>query len=819
MKKEQFTVTGMSCAACSARVEKAVSQVDGVSSCAVNLLTNSMTVDGNATPDSIISAVEKAGYGASIKGQEIKKSPDEDNAFKVLRGRLISSLVFLAILMYISMGHNMWGWPLPRFFAENYIANGLIQLMLTIAVMIINKHFFVSGVKSIINKSPNMDTLVALGSGAGFVYSLYVLFAMTSAPMHSQHYLHDLYFESSAMILALITVGKMLEARSKGKTTNAIKGLMALSSPTATVIRNGEEIIISTDEIIKGDIFIVKTGESIPADGIIIEGNCTVNESALTGESIPKDKTTGDTVSTATVNQSGYIKCEARKVGEETLLSQIIKMVSDASATKAPVAKAADKVSGVFVPIVIGIAIITLIVWLLANKTVGFALSRAISVLVISCPCALGLATPVAIMVGSGLGAKNGILFKTAIALETTGKVKTVALDKTGTITAGTPKVTDVIPYEGVSKSELIALAYSIEKMSSHPLATAIVEFACNAEELGITDFKEHSGHGLSAILNDTEIRGGNEKFVTEISPLPDSAKATAEGLAQKGKTPLFFVKQGQFMGIIAVADTIKPDSPKAIKELQNMGIDVVMITGDNERTANAIMEQTGVDRVIAQVLPDEKANVISQLKANGRVVMVGDGINDAPALTLADIGIAVGRGTDIAIDAADIVLMKDSLLDVTAAIRLSRATLRNIYENLFWAFIYNVIGIPIAAGVLIPVLEIKLNPMFAAAAMGFSSFFVVTNALRLNFAKIYSTKRDRKIKKENKAMEKILKVNGMMCMHCEAHVKKALEEIDGVIEATASHEAGTVIVKLSKDIPTDILEKAIIEEGYTIGD
>lgn len=822
MKKEQFTVTGMTCAACSARVEKAVSQIDGVNVCQVNLLTNSMTVEGNASNESIISAVEKAGYGANVKGQNTKRTPDEDKEFKALRGRLISSLVFLAILMYISMGHGMWGWPLPSFLDGNYIANGMIQLLLTIIVMVINKHFFVNGIKGIINKSPNMDTLVALGSGAGFVYSLYVLFAMTSAQMRGDniaHYLHDLYFEGSAMILALITVGKMLEARSKGKTTNAIKGLMELSSPTATVVRDGKEIVIPTEEIQKGDIFIVKTGESIPADGIITEGSCTVNESALTGESIPKDKSIGDTVSTATVNLSGYIKCEAQKVGEDTLLSQIIKMVSDASATKAPVAKAADKVSGVFVPIVIGIAIITLIIWLLAGETVGFALARAISVLVISCPCALGLATPVAIMVGSGLGAKNGILYKTAIALETTGKVSTVALDKTGTITAGTPEVTDFIPCEDIAESELLSLAYSLEKMSSHPLAMAVVNFATNVSELEITDFKEVSGHGLSAKSNGTEIRGGNAKFVSEIATLPDSVNATAESLAQHGKTPLFFVKEGQFMGIIAVADTIKPDSPKAIKELQNMGIRVIMLTGDNKRTANSIMEQTGINGVFAEVLPDEKANIIKELKGTGAVAMVGDGINDAPALTLADIGIAVGRGTDIAIESADIVLMKDTLLDVCAAIRLSRSTLRNIYENLFWAFIYNVIGIPIAAGVLIPFFGIKLNPMFAAAAMSLSSFFVVTNALRLNFAKIYSAKKDRKIKKETKTMEKVIKVDGMMCMHCEAHVKKALEEIDGVIEAYASHENGTATVKLSNDVPYEILKKAIEEQGYTVTD
>ncbi len=817
--KESFSVTGMTCAACSARVEKAVSQIDGVTSCNVNLLTNSMVVEGNITTTEIISAVTKAGYGASVMGEKPKKTTTPDSAFKTLKARLISSLVFLVILMYLSMGHVMWGWPIPRPLENNFLAIGLIQLLLTIAVMVINKQFFISGVKGVLNKSPNMDTLVALGAGAGFVYSLWVLFAMTDAQLkglNTMHYLHDLYFEGSAMILALITLGKMLEAHSKGKTTNAIKGLMELSPDTATVIRNGKEIPIPSSEIVVGDIFIVKAGEGIPADGIILEGHCAVNESALTGESIPKDKTVGDTVSTATINQWGYIKCEAKKVGEDTLLSQIIKMVSDASATKAPVAKAADKISGVFVPIVIAIAILTLIVWLIADETVGFALARAISVLVISCPCALGLATPVAIMVGSGVGAKNGILFKTAIALEATGKVTTVALDKTGTITAGTPKVTDVIPYEDITETELKSLAYSLEIRSSHPLSNAIVEYAENTQELDITDFKEHSGHGLFATTDGMEIRVGNESFISELLPLSDTVKATATKLAQEGKTPLFFAKEGQFMGIIAVADTLKPDSAQAIKELQDMGIEVVMVTGDNENTANAIKSQIGVDRVISQVLPDEKAKVITELKASGSVAMVGDGINDAPALTTADIGIAIGNGTDIAIDAADIVLMKDSLSDVCAAIRLSRRTLRNIYENLFWAFIYNVIGIPIAAGVLIPVTGLSLNPMIAAAAMSLSSFFVVTNALRLNFAKIYLSKKDNK---ENKTMEKTLKVSGMMCPHCEAHVKKALEALDGVTEATASHDAGIVTVKLSKDVPEDLLKNTITEQGYTVCD
>ncbi len=822
--KDQFNVTGMSCAACSARVEKAVSSLAGVTSCNVNLLTNSMTVEGNVSHKNIISAVEKAGYGASLKEQTPTKSKDDADGVNGLITRLISSLVFLVLLMYISMGHNMWGWPLPAALENNYIANGIIQLLLTVGVMVINKQFFISGIKGIINKSPNMDTLVSLGSGAAFIYSVYSLLAMTDAQLkgdYIEHYLHEFYFEGAAMILAIITLGKLLEARSKGKTTNAIKGLMALTPDIATIIRNGEEITIPASEIAVGDIFIVKTGDSIPADGIVIDGICAINESALTGESLPKDKTIGDTVSTATINLSGYIKCQATKVGDDTLLSQIIRMVSDAAGSKAPVAKAADKISGVFVPVVITIAIITLAAWLLLGESIGFALSRAISVLVISCPCALGLATPVAIMVGSGVGAKNGILFKTAIALETTGKVKTVALDKTGTITAGTPQVTDVIPYGEITNDSLVSFAYSLELKSAHPLAAAVCEFAKESTPLGVSDFKEVSGQGLSAKINGLEVRGGNEKFISEIIEIPPNVYQMAIDLAKKGKTPLFFGNTNEFLGIIAVADTIKPDSPQAIKELQDMGINVVMLTGDNEETANAIKDISGVNRVIARVLPHEKANVIKELKVAGTCAMVGDGINDAPALTTADIGIAIGNGTDIAIDAADIVLMKDTLLDVCGAIRLSRATLKNIYENLFWAFIYNVIGIPIAAGILIPITGLRLNPMIAAAAMGLSSFFVVSNALRLNLVKIYSTKKDKKFinKKENTVMEITLKVDGLMCMHCDARVKKCLEEIDGVTEATADHETATATVKLSKNVPLDTLKNAITEQGYTVVD
>lgn len=824
MEKKQFTVTGMTCAACSARVEKAVSGVAGVNACAVNLLTNSMMVEGTADEKAIENAVIKAGYGIAHETQS-NTDKNDISGEKTLRTRLISSLAFVIILMYFSMGYTMWGFPLPDFFVRNPVAVGLVQLLLTIVVMVINKQFFISGIRGIINKSPNMDTLVSLGSGASLVYSLYALFAMSDAQAlgnieHAKHFLHEFYFESAAMILALITLGKMLEARSKGKTTSALESLKKLTPKTAVILRDGAEVTVDVSEIKKGDIFIVKTGESIPADGRVIEGHCAVNESALTGESIPVDKAVGDSVSAATINQSGFIKCEAIKVSEDTLISQIIKMVSDASATKAPIAKAADKISGVFVPIVIAIAVVTAIIWLIAGEAVGFALARAISVLVISCPCALGLATPVAIMVGNGVGAKNGILFKNATALENAGKTQIVALDKTGTITNGTPEVTDIIPF-GVSETELLKTAYSLESKSLHPLAYAIT---AEAQKQQITadeteNFCELAGNGLTAELNGAEIIGGSKKFIETKATLTNEQKDRAEALASEGKTPLFFAKDGQIIGIIAVADTIKPDSPQAIAELQGMGIEVIMLTGDNERTANAIKAQTGVNEFFAEVMPDEKAKTITALKKRGKVAMVGDGINDAPALTTADTGIAIGSGTDVAIDAADIVLMKNKLTDVPAAIRLSRAALRNIHENLFWAFIYNTIGIPVAAGVLIPFFGIRLNPMIGAAAMSLSSFFVVTNALRLNFVKLYSPKKDKKIKhkKEKKAMEKTLKAEGIMCMHCEARVKKCLEAIDGVTEATASHETGIVTVKLSKDVPTDTLKSAIEAEGYTV--
>lgn len=821
MAKKHFSVTGMTCAACSARVEKAVSAVAGVSSCAVNLLTNSMTVEGTATDKAIEDAVIKAGYG--IKGTDRPDNAEE----KGLRTRLVSSLVLLIVLMYFSMGYTMWNFPLPDFFDRNPVSVGLVQLIITIAIMIINKKFFINGTRGILNKSPNMDTLVSLGSGASFIYSLYALFAMSDAQAlgnseHARHFLHEFYFESAAMILVLITVGKMLEARSKGKTTSALEGLKKLTPKTAVILRDGREVTVDISEIKKGDIFIVRTGESIPADGRIIEGHCAVNESALTGESIPVDKTIGDEVSAATINVSGFIRCEAVKVSDDTLISQIIRMVSDASATKAPVAKAADKVSGIFVPAVIAIAVITLIIWLIAGETVGFALARAISVLVISCPCALGLATPVAIMVGNGVGAKNGILFKNATTLENAGKTEIVVLDKTGTITNGTPKVTDVIPF-GITENELLKTAYSLEIKSLHPLALAIVDEAkkqqLTADET--ENFKEVSGNGLTAELNGSQIIGGNKKFIESSAILSDEQNTVSDRLAKDGKTPLFFAKNGEVIGIIAVADTIKPDSPKAIAELSGMGIRVIMLTGDNERTANAIKAQTGVSEVIAEVMPDEKAKVITELKKQGNVTMVGDGINDAPALTSADTGIAIGSGTDIAIDSADVVLMKSNLTDVPATIRISRKTLKNIHENLFWAFIYNVIGIPIAAGVLIPVFGIGLNPMIGAAAMSLSSFFVVTNALRLNFVKIYSPDKDKKIKhkKEKKTMEKVLKAEGIMCMHCEARVKKCLEAIDGVTEATASHETGLVTVKLAKDVPTETLKSAIEAEGYKVID
>lgn len=830
---KQYNVTGMSCAACSARVEKAVSKLDGVTSCSVSLLTNSMGVEGNVTPEEVIAAVERAGYGATLKGADKKSANSENNdnlkdtETPALLKRLIASLVFLILLMYFSMGHMMWGFPVPQFLESNHIAMGLIQLLLTAAVMVINQKFFISGFKALFNRAPNMDTLVALGSSAAFVYSTYALFAMTNAQLAGDTngvmtYMHELYFESAAMILTLITVGKMLEARSKGKTTDALKSLIKLAPKTAVILVDGKETQVSIDKVKKGDIFVVRPGESIPVDGIIIEGNSAVNESALTGESIPVDKSKGDVVSAATINQSGFIKCEASRVGEDTTLSQIIKMVSDASATKAPIAKAADKVSGVFVPVVIAIAIITAAVWLLVGENVGFALARAISVLVISCPCALGLATPVAIMVGSGVGAKNGILFKTAESLEQSGKIKIVALDKTGTITKGEPKVTNIIAFES-DKTELMKTALALECKSEHPLAKAVV---AKANEDGLTpdevdEFKISSGSGLSGVLKGESVYGGNLRYVSEFTQIPNKAIATAEKLSDEGKTPLYFVKGNKLLGIIAVADEIKEDSAEAVKELHNMGLHVVMLTGDNEKTANAVGKLAGVDEVIAGVLPDGKEKVVSKLKQKGRVAMVGDGINDAPALTSADVGIAIGAGTDVAIDAADVVLMKSRLADVPAAIRLGRATLRNIHENLFWAFIYNAIGIPIAAGLFIPLFGWRLNPMFAAAAMSLSSFCVVTNALRLNFVKIRKnnkkTETVKTIEKENVKMEKTIKIEGMMCPHCEATVKKTLEELDGVTQAVASHEKGTAVVTLEKDVPFEMLKKAVEDKGYTV--
>ena len=830
---KQYNVTGMSCAACSARIEKAVSKLDGVTSCSVSLLTNSMGVEGNVNPEEVIAAVENAGYGATLKGSERKSNNSEnddnlkDTETPALLKRLIASLVFLVVLMYFSMGHMMWGFPLPQFLENNHIAMGLIQLLLTSAVMVINQKFFISGFKALFNRAPNMDTLVALGSSAAFVYSTYALFAMTNAQLAGDMngvmtYMHELYFESAAMILTLITVGKMLEARSKGKTTDALKSLIRLAPKTAVILVDGKETQVSIDKVKKGDIFVVRPGESIPVDGIIIEGNSAVNESALTGESIPVDKSKGDVVSAATINHSGFIKCEASRVGEDTTLSQIIKMVSDASATKAPIAKAADKVSGVFVPVVIAIAIITAAVWLLVGDGVGSALARAISVLVISCPCALGLATPVAIMVGSGVGAKNGILFKTAESLEQSGKIKIVALDKTGTITKGEPKVTDIISFES-DKTELMKTALALECKSEHPLAKAIV---VKASEVGlapeeIDEFKITAGSGLSGILEGKAVYGGNLRYISEFTQIPDKAIATAENLADEGKTPLYFAKGNKLLGIIAVADEIKEDSAEAVKELHDMGLHVVMLTGDNEKTANAVGKLAGVDEVIAGVLPDGKEKVVSKLRQKGRVAMVGDGINDAPALTSADVGIAIGAGTDVAIDAADVVLMKSRLSDVPAAIRLGRATLRNIHENLFWAFIYNAIGIPIAAGLFIPLLGWRLNPMFAAAAMSLSSFCVVTNALRLNFVKIrknnIQTETVKTIEKENVQMEKTIKIEGMMCPHCEATVKKTLEELDGVIQAEASHVKGTAVVTLEKDVPFETLKKAVEDKGYTV--
>ena len=824
----------MSCASCVARVEKAVNKVDGVTSCSVNLLTNSMSVDGDVKSSDVISAVEKAGYGASLKGNSSKENKTNDEPLKdtetpKLKKRLFSSLVFLLLLMYISMGHMMWGFPLPSILANNHIAMGLIQLLLTGIIMVINQKFFISGFKALIHRSPNMDTLVALGAGASFIFSVYSLFAMTNAQVNNDmslvmKYMDEFYFESAGMILTLITLGKMLESYSKGKTTNAIKGLMNLAPKKATILVDNAEKVVPIEEVKIGDIFVVKPGENIPVDGVVIEGESAVNESALTGESIPVDKTVGDNVSGATVNQSGFIKCKATKVGEDTTLSQIIKMVSDASATKAPIAKVADKVSGVFVPIVISIAVVTIIVWLLCGATFGNALVRGISVLVISCPCALGLATPVAIMVGNGVGAKNGILFKNATSLETTGKVSYVLLDKTGTITNGTPVVTDIIPSENYTENDLLSYASSLESKSEHPLAKAVVQKAIdsNIKTLDTTDFKSLTGNGVSAKINGKTIVGGSVKHISSIANIDENIIKQAYDLATKGKTPLLFVMDNQLLGIIAVADVVKSDSPKAIKELQNMGIKVVMVTGDNEKTAQAIAKESGVDEVIAGVLPDGKEKVVAQYKEKGMVAMVGDGINDAPALTRADIGIAIGAGTDVAIDSADIVLMKSKLTDVSGAIRLSRGTLRNIHENLFWAFIYNVIGIPLAAGVWIPIFGWTLSPMFGAAAMSLSSFCVVTNALRLNFLNIRSSKRDRKIKnktnkKEKNTMTTTLKINGMMCPHCEATVKTALESIDGVTSAEVSHESGTAVVTLSKEVNEDVLKKAVVDKGYTV--
>ena len=857
---KQYTVTGMSCAACSARVEKAVSHVAGVESCSVSLLTNSMGVEGDVKDADIIAAVEQAGYGAEVKGAASGENQGgksgsmageemlKDRETPVLKRRLIASVCFLVPLMYLSMGHMMWGWPVPEVLKENHVAMGLIQLLLTGGVMIINQKFFISGFQSLWHRAPNMDTLVALGAGASFGYSVYALFAMTDAQMRMDMdgvmaFMHEFYFESAAMILTLITVGKMLEARSKGKTTDALKSLMRLAPKKAVILKNGEEQEVPIEQVKKGDLFVVRPGENIPVDGIVVDGSSAVNEAALTGESIPVDKEAGDHVSAATLNQSGFLKCEALRVGEDTTLSQIIQMVSDAAATKAPIAKVADRVSGVFVPIVIGIAAVTIVVWLLAGASVGFALARGISVLVISCPCALGLATPVAIMVGNGMGAKNGIMFKTAVSLEETGKVEIVALDKTGTITSGEPKVTDLLPVEGITEEMLLSYAYALERKSEHPLAAAVIR---EAEERHLPDreaesFQAVPGNGLTAVVDGKKLRGGNLAFIRQEAEVSEERKRQAERLASDGKTPLFFSLQAsggeqELLGIIAVADVIKEDSPRAIRELQNMGIRVVMLTGDNERTANAIGAQAGVDDVIAGVLPDGKQKVVENLKQKGKVAMVGDGINDAPALTSADMGIAIGAGTDIAIDAADVVLMKSRLSDVPAAIRLSRATLRNIHENLFWAFFYNLIGIPLAAGVWYPLLGWKLNPMFGAAAMSLSSFCVVTNALRLNWFHMYDTVKDKKRKyqkakqkveekvkenvkekEEETTMTKTMKIEGMMCGHCEAAVKKALEALDGVEAAEVSHEKGTAVVTLAKEVEDEVLKKTVEEKDYQV--
>ena len=885
---KQYTVTGMSCAACSSRVEKAVSKVPGVTACSVSLLTNSMGVEGDVPPETVIHAVEDAGYGASLKGQgtaaQAQSASEAEDALKdretpVLKHRLIASLGFLAVLMYMSMGHMMWGWPLPHFMDGNHVAMGLLQLLLAGIIMVINQKFFISGFKGLLHRAPNMDTLVALGSGASFIYSTYALFAMTDAQLKGNDtavmsYMHEFYFESAAMILALITVGKMLEARSKGKTTDALKGLMKLAPKTAVIIRDGVETKVPIDEVKKGNVFVVRPGENIPVDGVVLEGTSAVNEAALTGESIPVDKAQGDPVSAATVNQSGYLRCEATRVGEDTSLSQIIRMVSDAAATKAPIAKIADRVSGVFVPAVITIAVVTTIIWLLAGQTFGFALARGISVLVISCPCALGLATPVAIMVGNGMGAKNGILFKTAVSLEETGKMDIVALDKTGTITSGEPRVTDVIPSGGVTEKELVSLALSLEKKSEHPLAKAVLLYAkeqqIDAPEAA--DFQALPGNGLSGTLDGASLAGGSFSYISGHTTVSAQEQASFERLASEGKTPLCFMKNGRLAGMIAVADVIKEDSPQAVKELQNMGIRVVMLTGDNERTARAIGAQAGVDEVIAGVLPDGKESVIRSLKEQGKVAMVGDGINDAPALTRADIGIAIGAGTDIAIDAADVVLMKSRLSDVPAAIRLSRATLRNIHENLFWAFFYNVVGIPLAAGLWYPIFGWKLNPMFGAAAMSLSSFCVVTNALRLNLFKMHDASKDHPMRKkaekaankggekaenagavrmgaedtrsigqtangnetvskemqksenqknhinmEGITMTKTMNIEGMMCGHCEARVKKALEALAGVESAEVSHEKGTAVVSMSADVADDTLKEAVETQDYKV--
>lgn len=832
----KFKITGMSCAACSTRVEKAVSKLDGVDVCSVNLLTNSMNVEGSASDGEIISAVEKAGYGAGKFGEEKQAKAadiDENKDFVTLKNRLIWSVGILVVLMYVSMGHMMWGWKLPSFLSDNHIAMGLVQLILSALIMVINQKFFISGFKGLLHRAPNMDTLVALGSGASFVYSTYALFAMTDAQLKGNadavmHYMHEFYFESAAMILTLITVGKMLEAYSKGKTTNALKSLMKLAPKTAVVIRDGKEVTIPADEVQKGDIFIVRAGANVPVDGIVEDGDGSVDESALTGESIPVDKSKGDKVSAGTLNTSGYMRCSAVKVGEDTTLSQIIKMVSDASATKAPVAKAADKVSGIFVPTVIVIAVVTFFVWFFAGKDVGFSLARGISVLVISCPCALGLATPVAIMVGNGVGAKNGILFKTAVSLEETGKIKNIALDKTGTITKGEPTVTDIIPLGGYTKEKLLQTAYSVEKKSEHPLAGAIVKFGDenSVSAIEVNDFKTLSGSGIEGKINGKTVICGSLKFISQKIKIPGETEKISDKLADGGKTPLFFAEDDVLLGIIAVADTIKDDSASAIAELKNMGIKTVMLTGDNQKTADAIGKIAGVDTVFASVMPNEKESAIRRLKESGKTAMVGDGINDAPALTSADVGIAIGAGTDIAVESADVVLMKSSLSDAVSAVKLSRATLRNIHENLFWAFFYNVLGIPLAAGVFIPLFNLRLNPMFAAFAMSLSSFCVVTNALRLNLVKIKSNvdknavtekTETKKSEREGKIMEKTLKIEGMMCGHCEATVKKCLEAVDGVVSADVSHTNGTAVVKLDKDVPYDTLKSAVENQGYKV--